>query len=60
MAGHKFTFSMSPERSARWRIWNEYPNPMRDALLAVSGIAVIVTCFGSCKAQCRCNSLGVS
>jgi hypothetical protein len=28
-----------------WRTWNDYPNPMRDAILALLGILVIVIVF---------------
>jgi len=45
MPDHKATFSTSADRRPWWHTWNDYPNPMRDALLAVSGIAVIVTAF---------------
>jgi hypothetical protein len=37
-----FTFSVSPDSRPWWRIWNDYPNPTRDALVGVFGIAVIV------------------
>jgi hypothetical protein len=37
--------STSRERRPWWRTWNDYPNPTCDALLALSGIAVIVMVF---------------
>src|SRR5262249_7709666 len=42
---HKFTFSVSPESRPWWRIWNDYPNPTRDAVVGAFGIAVIVIVF---------------
>jgi hypothetical protein len=42
MPDHKFEFSTSPDRRPWWRIWNDYPNPTRDTLLALFGIATIV------------------
>jgi hypothetical protein len=45
MPEHKATFSTSPDRRPWWRIWNDYPNPTRDAVVVVFGIAVIVVVF---------------
>jgi len=42
-AMHKF--STSPDRRPWWRTWNDYPNPTRDALLALFVIVVIVMVF---------------
>ena len=42
---HRFTFSVSPDSRPWWRIWNDYPNPTRDALVGAFGIAVIVIAF---------------
>jgi len=42
---HKFDFSISPDRKPWWRIWNDYPHPTRDALLALFAIATIVMVF---------------
>jgi hypothetical protein len=39
MPDHKVTFSVSPDSRPWWRIWNDYPNPTRDAV-AVMVIAV--------------------
>jgi hypothetical protein len=45
MPHHKATFSTSPDGRPWWRIWNDYPNPTRDAVSGVFGIAVIVVVF---------------
>jgi hypothetical protein len=42
---HKVTISTDRERRPWWRTWNDYPNPMRDGVLALVGIAVIVMVF---------------
>jgi hypothetical protein len=42
MPDHKVKISISRDRKPWWRIWNEYPDPTRDALLALFGIVVIV------------------
>jgi len=39
---HRFTFSVSPDSTPWWRIWNDYPNPTRDAVVGAFGIAIIV------------------
>jgi hypothetical protein len=39
---HRFTFSVSPDSRRWWRIWNDYPDPTRDAVVGAFGIAVIV------------------
>ena len=41
MPDHRFKFSTGPDYKSWWRIWNDYPNPTRDALLALFGIAVV-------------------
>jgi len=45
MPDHKARFSTSQDRRPWWRVWNDYPNPTRDALLGLFGIAVIVIVF---------------
>jgi hypothetical protein len=45
MPDHKVKISISRERRPWWRTWNDYPNPTRDALLALFGIAVVVMVF---------------
>jgi hypothetical protein len=45
MPDHKVKISISRERRPWWRTWNDYPNPTRDALLALFGIAVVVMAF---------------
>jgi hypothetical protein len=45
MPDHKFNFSITPHRRPWWRIWNDYPDPKRDALLALFGIATIAMMF---------------
>jgi hypothetical protein len=45
MPDHKITFSTNRDRRPWWRAWIDYPNPTRDALVGVSGIAVIVIAF---------------
>jgi hypothetical protein len=42
---HKVTISINDERRPWWRIWNDYPSPTRDAVLAMFGIVVIVMLF---------------
>jgi hypothetical protein len=42
MPDHKVTISTDRERRPWWRTWNEYPNPIRDAVLALFGISVFV------------------
>jgi hypothetical protein len=42
---HRFTFSVSPDSRPWWRIWNDYPNPTRDAVVGALGIAIIVIAF---------------
>jgi len=42
MPQHRFTFSVSPDSRPWWRIWNDYANPTRDAVVGAFGIAVIV------------------
>jgi len=42
MPDHKVKISISRDRRPWWRIWNDYPDPIRDALLALFGIVVIV------------------
>jgi hypothetical protein len=42
MPDHKVTISASRERRPWWRTWNEYPNPTRDAILALVGIAIVI------------------
>ena len=42
MPDHKVKISISRDRKPWWRIWNDYPDPTRDALLALFGIVVIV------------------
>jgi hypothetical protein len=42
MPDHKVKISTSRERRPWWRTWNDYPNPIRDALLALVGIAIVV------------------
>ena len=39
---HKVTFSVSRDSRPWWRIWNDYPNPTRDAVVGAFGIAVMV------------------
>ena len=41
MPDHKVKISISRDRRPWWRIWNDYPDPIRDALLALFGIVVI-------------------
>jgi hypothetical protein len=45
MPHHKVKISISRERRPWWRTWNDYPNPMRDAILALLGVVVIVIVF---------------
>jgi hypothetical protein len=45
MPDHKVTISTNRERRLWWRTWNDYPKPMRDAILALLGIVVIVMVF---------------
>jgi hypothetical protein len=45
MPDHKVKISISRERIPWWRTWNDYPNPTRDALLALFGIAMVVMVF---------------
>jgi hypothetical protein len=45
MPDHKVKISISRERRPWWRTWNDYPNPTRDALLALFGIAMVVMVF---------------
>jgi hypothetical protein len=45
MPDHKVKISISRERRPWWRTWNDYPNPMRDAILALLGVVVIVIVF---------------
>jgi hypothetical protein len=45
MPDHKVTISTDRERRPWWRTWNDYPNPMRDAILALLGIVVIGIMF---------------
>jgi hypothetical protein len=45
MPDHKVKISISCERIPWWRTWNDYPNPTRDALLALFGIAMVVMVF---------------
>ncbi|HET9686141.1 MAG TPA: hypothetical protein VFP79_03075 [Pseudolabrys sp.] len=42
MPDHKVKISISRDRKPWWHIWNDYPDPTRDALLALFGIVVIV------------------
>jgi hypothetical protein len=42
MPDHKVTISTDRERRPWWRTWNDYPNPMRDAILALLGIAIVI------------------
>jgi hypothetical protein len=42
---HKVRISSTPDRRPWWRTWNDYPNPMRAALLGLLGIAVILLVF---------------
>jgi len=42
---HKITFSSDADHSPWWRAWIEYPNPTRDAVVGIFGIAVIVIVF---------------
>ena len=46
MPDHKVNLSTSRERRP-WRNWNDYPNPTRDAILALLGIVVLVIVFWS-------------
>jgi len=41
MPSHKVKISISRDHRPWWRTWNDYPNPTRDALLALLGIVVI-------------------
>lgn len=45
MPHHKVTIQTGRERRAWWRVWNDYPNPTRDALLSLFGIAIVVMLF---------------
>jgi hypothetical protein len=45
MPDHKARFSTSQDRRPWWRVWNDYANPTRDALVGAFGIAVIVIVF---------------
>ena len=46
MPAHKATFSTDQNHQRPWwRVWNDYPNPIGDALLGLFGIAVIVIVF---------------
>jgi hypothetical protein len=42
MPDHKVTISTDRERRPWWPTWNDYPNPMRDAILALLGIAIVI------------------
>jgi hypothetical protein len=42
MQDHKVNIPISRERRAWWRTWNDYPDAMRDAILALFGTAIIV------------------
>jgi len=42
---HGFTFSVSPDSGPWWHIWNDHPNPTRDAVVGAFGIAIIVIAF---------------
>jgi hypothetical protein len=42
MPDHKVTISTDRERRPWWRTWNDYPDPMRDAILALLGIAIVI------------------
>jgi hypothetical protein len=47
MPDHKVKISISRDRRPWWRTWNDYPDPTRDAFLALFGIAAIgVLVFG--------------
>jgi|GEM_PF-816325 len=52
MPDHKVKLSTSRERRP-WRNWNDYPNPTRDAILALLGIVVLVIVFGHCDESWR-------
>ena len=45
MPDHKVNIPISRERRRWWRTWNDYPNPTRDAILALLGIVVIGIVF---------------
>ena len=42
MPEHKFKRSIDSDVRPWWRTWNDYPDPARDGLLALFGLAVIV------------------
>ena len=45
MPDHKFKRSINPDLRPWWRTWNDYPDPMRDGLLALFGISIIAIVF---------------
>jgi hypothetical protein len=45
MPDHKVKISISREPRRWWRTWIDYPDPTRDAFLALFGIAVIMMVF---------------
>jgi hypothetical protein len=45
MPDHKVKISISREPRRWWRTWIDYPDPTRDAFLALFGIAIIMMVF---------------